>query len=264
MALSQSQKDAISKIAGGADILAEVDAIETANATFTETNRNLEAKNRKLTSEQVSRKRAMQATKEALKDAGLDPEGGEYGLEPETPLKEQLEGLTKNVTETVSKNVEKSPQYVALEKQVQTLTKKITDSDAKVAAAQAAQQVSARRSALQPLLPELFGKAAPYVLKTAMADGQIVENDAGEICIKDGDNLVPVSNVAEAATALKKLHADLVITSTRPGSGATPHSGGKAAGAKIMSSDEYNAKSASPAFAQELSKFFTEGGTIGE
>jgi hypothetical protein len=37
----------------------------------------------------------------------------------------------------------------------------------------------------------------------------------------------------------------------------------KMPGAKIMSSDEYNAKSANPAFARELSAFFSNGGTLG-
>ena len=66
----------------------------------------------------------------------------------------------------------------------------------------------------------------------------------------------------------RPIHGHWIVTELRRRYGelvdsVAPSSEAKAAGAKVMSSEEYNAKSANPAYAQELSKFFSSGGTIG-
>ena len=131
MPLNQAQKDAIAKINGGADILAIIDADETEHLTFADTNKDLtaklketETKNRALTKEQVARKRAMQNVQETAKAHGLELFGGEFGLEPPTPLEEQFAAvLTKS--DTVTKDtVVKNPEYLKLSKELEQMKRK--------------------------------------------------------------------------------------------------------------------------------------------
>jgi hypothetical protein len=69
---------------------------------------------------------------------------------------------------------------------------------------------------------------APYVLD-AILSKQITVNDAGEDCIKDGENLIPLTDTANVATTLKKLHPKAVVIKVKPGSGNTPAKGGQQA-----------------------------------
>ena len=232
MPLNQAQKDAIAKINGGADILAIIDADETEHLTFADTNKDLtaklketETKNRALTKEQVARKRAMQNVQETAKAHGLELFGGEFGLEPPTPLEEQFAAvLTKS--DTVTKDtVVKNPEYLKLSKELEQMKKEREAEKIEAAKEKEAKKTAERRAALQPLVMENFGDMAPYVLD-AILSKQISVNEAGEDCIKDGDTFIPLTDTANVTTTLKKLHPKAVQIKVKPGSGNTPAKGG--------------------------------------
>ena len=236
MPLTQAQKDLISKVQGGADILAVIDVDETEHVTLKDTNKTfsdkiktLETTNRSLTKEQVARKRAQQNVAEAAKAHGLELFGGEFGLEPPIPLDEQFESIIAKSGAITKDVVTKSPDYVKLEKTVKDLQTKIEEADKKTATAEAARKTERIRSVLQGATPTLFDKNSPYVVDLAISKGQAIEDENGVICLKDGDNIISSADKDAFATTLRKFYPELAVIKPKGGSGDTPARGGSPA-----------------------------------
>ena len=111
------------------------------------------------------------------------------------------------------------------------------------------------RSHFAPIARRTFGTRADAIVKFGFSDGIFALGEDGLPGVLGEDDAILTSEKA-IVTELRRRYGELVDS-------VAPSSEAKAAGAKVMSSEEYNAKSANPAFAQELSKFFTSGGQIG-
>jgi hypothetical protein len=108
------------------------------------------------------------------------------------------------------------------------------------------------RAHLAPIARRTFGTRADAVIKFGFADGIFALGEDGSPGVLGEDDSILTSESA-IVTELRRRYADLVAA-VAPAS--TPAPG------KTMASSEYNLKSTNPACAQELAKFFTEGGQI--
>ena len=273
MPLSQVQKDAISKIQGGSDILAEVDSYETSIATLTENNRTvsetskaLEAKNKALTKENVSRKRAMQLTSDALKVAGLDPVGGEFGLEPPVSLQVQIENLTGELKSSATKDMKPSAEVEAVKKELAAMKANMESEKNARLEAEKTTKLATVKAAIAPKLPEHFGNAADLILENGIANGRLTTNDAGEPGVMMNGEFIALAEEegAKAMNALKQMYPKQAVAKQKGGAGDTPANGGtgKQGSAKTITAEEYDRVSALGDPDGFLVKFFGAGGQI--
>ena len=109
------------------------------------------------------------------------------------------------------------------------------------------------RAHFAPIARRTFGTHSEAVIKFGFSDGIFALGEDGSPGVLDEDDSILTSEKA-IVTELRRRYGDIV----GPVSVAAKTELGK-----TMSSEEYNAKSANPAYAQELSKFFSSGGTIG-
>jgi chaperonin cofactor prefoldin len=245
MALSKEQREMLLKVEGGQAILDEVDK------SLKEVVEPLNAQIKKLTGDDMNKRKYISELREQLKAVNLDPD------DKEKPLAEQIEALQTKVKETATKGFKPNAEFEALQKEI----KKTGDALAKMAGEKAEADKKAKmktaQAAYSTTFNEIFGLTSKFILDEAINKGIITVSDADEAGVMDGDTFLTGD---EALASIKKKYSPYVVTNQRKGSGNTPPNGGSGAReGKTMSNEEYNQKVAK---GEDLSKFFADGGQL--
>jgi hypothetical protein len=247
MALSKDQRDLISKIENGQAILDEIDK------SLKEVAEPLNAQIKKLTGDDMNKRKYISELREQLKAVNLDPD------DKEKPLAEQVEALQTKVKESATKGYKPNSEFEAQQKEMQKELKKLNDSLAKMAQEKADADKQAKMIKAQADYGKFFDDTfvgGDLLLEKVIKEGEVVSD--GKISgVMDGDTFLTGD---EASAALKKKYSNRVITNQKTGSGNTPPNGGtRAKEGKTMTGEEFYKKQAA---AEDLSKFFADGGQL--
>jgi ribosomal protein S16 len=224
MPLSQAQIEAISKLPDGSGILSTVEAdIEAATASSA-------SKMNALVRENVEKKSAVRNYVQQLEAIGFDPT---------KPLKNQFEELQEKTKGELSKGMKPTSEVDALAKKIERFEKALADSAAREESLKQQNRREKAAATFSPILPDHFGKASSLILKNAIADGIITIDENGQPGVKGADGEFYTGDAA--INELKKIHADLVITKQKPGSGNTAGRGGGTSQGKAITREEFNA-----------------------
>jgi len=179
------------------------------------------------------RAKSLEQQLKSFKDAGLDPE---------KDISEQLEALK----ESASAGKKDASEFSALQKQMDTLMKKLADSETKAERSAAEAKLEKARSAFSAKSKEHFTDA-DTVIDLAIAKGLVTLDENGNPGLKDGDEFIPLN--AEkgpgAVDKLKTMFPKLAITTQKAGGKDTTAKGasGTAGNAKQMRESEFKALS---------------------
>jgi hypothetical protein len=256
MPLTEEQKDAVAKLPNGQAILDEIETDLTAAVTpLKESITKLTDTNTKLTRENVERKRGEQEFKLQAKNLGCDTT---------KPIPDIIQEMRAKLTETASKDTVPNSEVTALKKELAAFKATMESEKTARLEAEKATKIERVKAAIAPKLPEHFGAASDLILESGITKGYLTTNEAGEPCVKMGDDLIPLSEEdgAKAINALKQMYPKLAVTKQKGGAGDTDTKGGKKSPpAKTMTLEEYNTKVAGGK-ADEVAKFMAEGGQV--
>jgi hypothetical protein len=162
---------------------------------------------------------------EKIKKIGLDPDGD---------LEHQFPALIEKITK--EKGYKPSSEFDTLKKTIETLSKEVTEWKGTAEKEKKESQVEKASTALDPLLTEAFGKAAPVVRDLLKLRGVITLKD-GVAGIQNGEEFIPITAEKGKISALdfmKQAFPDLVVTKQKGGSGGAANSKGAEGANKDM------------------------------
>ena len=210
MALTPEQK----KLITAPEVLEAVEELEREIAT-----RNYEA----------SDKRTKLNTLETLHNTFIE-KIKKLGFDPDEDIEEQFPALIEKVTK--EKGFKPSAEFDKLMQRIEKLSTEVAEWKGTAERKDKESQVEKASTALDPLLTEAFGKAAPVVRDLLKLKGVIALKD-GIAGIQNGDEFIPITAEKGKISALdfvKQTFPDLVVTKQKGGSGGAANNKGAGGG----------------------------------
>lgn len=249
MTLTQAQREALTKVDGGTDILEGVDGMVTEIA-------QLKSDNKKISGNDLNSRKALSALRTQFKAVGLDIDSQDKSIA------DQLEELQEKTKEEANKGMKSSAEVEKLAAEIKNLKTTIESEKTARLNAENAAKLERARSTFSPLLTEHFIDPS-IVLESLMNKGSLTVDENNVAAIKIGEELI--TDPEKVITALRQLYPKLAVAKQKGGAGDTAARGGeKDKNTKTITSEEYNAKAADPAKTEELQKFFKDGGVIND
>lgn len=176
---------------------------------FVEAIDEIEAENRNLIRESMSRKDAIRTMHQSLKDVGFDPT---------KPINEQLESFISSKVSEKTKDTKPLSDFEKLNRNLADVMQRLERSENEAKQANKKIKVDKVKETVTGLLSNSFGKATNLIVKNAIADGQIEVDDDGNAILNIDGQQINLQDKDKFVASMRKSYQDLLFTEQKGGS----------------------------------------------